>query len=85
MYSGWLRVRLNTVGSYRGNGGSLTRRNWQENDGTRDSMRGVSVQILLNEYADKSTKSREISRLLVFDDVIRSADPGGGSWICLAQ
>lgn len=43
-YSGWLRVRLDTEGSYRRNGGSLTTKNREENDGTEGSIRGVRVK-----------------------------------------
>ena len=44
MLPGWLHVRLNTEGSYRGNGGSLTTRLREENDGTECSIRGVRVK-----------------------------------------
>ena len=43
-HSGWLRVRLDTEGSYRRNGGSLTTKNREENDGTEGSIRGVRVK-----------------------------------------
>lgn len=42
--SGWLHVRLSTEGSYRKNGGSLTIKNREENDGTESSIRGVRVK-----------------------------------------
>lgn len=43
-HSGWLRVRLDTEGAYRRNGGSLTTKNREENDGTEGSIRGVRVK-----------------------------------------
>ena len=42
--SGWLHVRLNTEGSYRRNGGSLTTKNREENDGTEGSIWDVRVK-----------------------------------------
>jgi hypothetical protein len=42
--SGWLHVRLNTEGSYRWNGGSLTTKNREENDGTEGSIWDVRVK-----------------------------------------
>ena len=42
--SGWLHVRLDTEGSYRRNGGSLTTKNREENDGTEGSIRDVRVK-----------------------------------------
>lgn len=83
--SGWLHVRFNTEGSYRGNGGSLTTRNRQENDGTSGSIRGVKVQNYLSKYAEKANKSRDESRLFIIKDDIRLANPAGTSRICLAQ
>lgn len=41
---GWLHVRLDTEGSYRRNGGSLTTKNREENDGTEGSIRDVRVK-----------------------------------------
>ena len=42
--SGWLHVRLDTEGSYRRNGGSLTTKNREENDATEGSIRDVRVK-----------------------------------------